>query len=74
MPLLSKNIQDKVYHLRLQRSLRRHVCNSRPPFQAGLFVGWSLKTLAALTAAVLQSWLGGLVSKRPGGSGAPSEV
>lgn len=32
--------------------------------EAGLFVGWSFKTAAALTAAVLQSWLGGLVSKR----------
>lgn len=32
--------------------------------KAGLFVGWSFKTAAALTAAVLQSWLGGLVSKR----------
>eukprot|EP00913_Durusdinium_trenchii_P023674 g22238.t3 len=32
--------------------------------EAGLFVGWSYKTAAALTAAAFQSWLGGLVSKR----------
>lgn len=32
--------------------------------EAGLFVGWSFKTVAALTAGVFQSWLGGLVSKR----------
>eukprot|EP00439_Symbiodinium_sp_Y106_P031761 s4887_g3.t2 len=34
------------------------------PQIAGLFVGWSIKTVAALTAGVFQSWLGGLVSKR----------
>ncbi|CAJ1397035.1 unnamed protein product [Effrenium voratum] len=32
--------------------------------EAGLFVGWSFKTFAALLGSVLQSWLGGLVSKR----------
>lgn len=31
---------------------------------SGIFVGWSFRTVLALTVTVLQSWLGGLVSKR----------
>ncbi|CAE8582341.1 unnamed protein product [Polarella glacialis] len=32
--------------------------------ESGVLVGWGPKTFAALTATLLQSWLGGLVSKR----------
>lgn len=32
--------------------------------ESGIFVGWSLQTVLALLATLVQSWLGGLVSKR----------
>lgn len=32
--------------------------------RSGLFVGWSAPTFAAVAATLVQSWLGGLVSKR----------
>lgn len=32
--------------------------------ETGVFVGWTLSTLLALLATLLQSWLGGLVAKR----------
>lgn len=32
--------------------------------RTGIFVGWSFKTVVAVVATLLQSWLGGVVSKR----------
>eukprot|EP00931_Biecheleriopsis_adriatica_P089027 TRINITY_DN63223_c0_g1_i1.p1 TRINITY_DN63223_c0_g1~~TRINITY_DN63223_c0_g1_i1.p1 ORF type:complete len:883 (-),score=91.75 TRINITY_DN63223_c0_g1_i1:136-2784(-) len=36
----------------------------RGVYKAGVFVGWTFKTFAALAATTVQSWLGGLVSKQ----------